>query len=66
MRTKLKIFRITRKLNQHQMAAKLGYERAYYGHIERGYQDGSAAFWERLQNAFGLTDDELRELKEVD
>lgn len=66
MRTKLKIFRITHKLNQHQMAAKLGYERAYYGHIERGYQEGSAAFWERLQKAFALTDDELQELKEID
>lgn len=66
MRTKLKIFRITRKLNQHQMASKLGYERAYYGHIERGCQGGSAAFWERLQKAFSLTDDELQELKQVD
>jgi transcriptional regulator with XRE-family HTH domain len=66
MRTKLKIFRIAHKLNQHQLAAKLGYERAYYGHIERGYQDGSAAFWERLQKAFGLTDDELQELKTID
>lgn len=66
MRTKLKIFRIMRKLNQHDMAAKLGYERAYYGHIERGLQKGSAAFWARLQKAFGLTDDEVRELQAVD
>lgn len=66
MRTKLKIFRIMRKLNQHQMAAKLGYERAYYGHIERGFMVGSAAFWERLQKAFGLTENELQELKEID
>lgn len=66
MRTRLKVFRIMQKLNQHQMAAKLGYERAYYGHIERGFQDGSAAFWDRLQKAFGLTDDEVQELKEVD
>lgn len=66
MRTKLKIFRITQKLNQHNMAAKLGYERAYYGHVERGYQVGSAAFWERLQKAFGLTEKEVQELKELD
>lgn len=66
MRTKLKIFRIMQKLNQHKMAAKLGYERAYYGHIERGYMKGSAEFWERLQKAFGLTDNELQELKEID
>ncbi|MBO5841460.1 MAG: helix-turn-helix domain-containing protein [Clostridia bacterium] len=66
MRTKLKIFRITRKFNQHQMAASIGYERAYYGHVERGYQGGSAAFWKRLQQAFGLTDNEVQELKEVE
>lgn len=66
MRTKLKIFRIKNKLNQHQLASKLGYERAYYGHIERGFQEGSAAFWQRLQKAFALTDDELQELKERD
>lgn len=66
MRTKLKIFRVKQKLNQHNMAAKLGYERAYYGHIERGYMAGSAAFWERLQKAFGLTDNEVKELQEID
>jgi transcriptional regulator with XRE-family HTH domain len=66
MRTKLKIFRISRRLNQRQMAARLGYARAYYGHVERGFQDGSAAFWERLQSAFRLTDDEVQELKTID
>jgi DNA-binding XRE family transcriptional regulator len=66
MRTKLKIFRIKMKLNQQKMAAVLGYERAYYGHIERGFQAGSAEFWESLQKAYALTDDELQELKEVD
>ena len=66
MRTKLKVFRIMKKMNQHKMAAKLGYKRAYYGHIERGYQDGSAEFWNRLQKAFGLTDDEVQELKKND
>ena len=66
MRTKLKIFRIKNKLNQHQLSAKLGYGGAYYGHVERGFQEGSAEFWQRLQKAFALTDDELQELKERD
>ena len=66
MRTKLKIFRIAQKLNQHDMAAKLGYARAYYGHVERGFQDGSTEFWQRLQKAFGLTDDKIKELRERD
>lgn len=66
MRTKLKVFRIMQKLNQHKMAAKLGYERAYYGHVERGYMKGSTEFWERLQKAFALTDEQVQELKEID
>ena len=66
MRTRLKIFRVKLKLNQQQMAAKLGYERAYYGHIERGYQAGSAEFWARLQAAYRLTDNNVKELQEID
>ena len=66
MRTKLKIFRISRKMNQQQMAEQLQYERAYYGHVERGYMNGSAEFWTRMQAAFELTDEEIQELKEVD
>lgn len=66
MRTQLKIFRILHKLSQSEMAAKLGYERAYYGHVERGLQKGSAEFWVRLQTAFGLADVIVEELKQVD
>lgn len=66
MRTTLKVFRIIRKLSQSEMAERLGYERAYYGHVERGYQQGSPAFWGRLQQAFDLSDKELQELKEID
>lgn len=66
MRMKLKIFRTARRLSQQAMADKLGYGHAYYGHVERGYQQGSPAFWERLQQAFNLTDKELQELKEID
>lgn len=66
MRTKLKVFRVQRKKNQQQMSALLGYGTAYYGHVERGFQAGSAEFWARLQAAFGLTDDEVKELQELD
>lgn len=66
MRTQLKVFRILHKLSQSDMAAKLGYERAYYGHIERGMQKGSNEFWTRLQTAFGLADVVLEELKKID
>lgn len=66
MRTQLKVFRILQKQSQSQMAARLGYERAYYGHIERGLQKGSAEFWQRLQAAFGLADVVVEELKKID
>lgn len=66
MRTNLKVFRIRQKLTQREMSEKLGYEHAYYGHVERGLQKGSAEFWKRLQAAFALTDDKVKELQEVD
>lgn len=66
MRTQLKVFRVLQNQSQSQMAAKLGYERAYYGHIERGLQKGSAEFWARLQAAFGLADVVIEELKKND
>lgn len=66
MRTNLKVFRIRQLLSQHEMSEKLGYKHAYYGHVERGLQNGSAAFWERMQSAFGLTDEQIQELKQVD
>lgn len=66
MRIQLKVFRVLQNKSQSQMAAKLGYERAYYGHVERGLQKGSAEFWARLQAAFELSDNVLEELKRND
>lgn len=66
MRKQLKVFRVLQDLSQCQMAEKLGYERAYYGHVERGLQRGSAEFWRRLQAAFGLPDAKVEELKHND
>ena len=63
MRKNLKIFRVDNNLSQHEIAKKLGYERAYFGHIERGFMDGSSKFWERLQKAFSLSDEKVEELK---
>ena len=63
MRKNLKIFRVANDLSQNRIAKKLGYERAYFGHIERGFMDGSAKFWARLQNAFSLSDEKVEELK---
>lgn len=66
MRTKLKIFRVSHKLTQQQMAEKLGYKRAYYGHVENGFADGSEHFWKQLKSTFGLPDVIIEGLKELD
>ena len=66
MRMKLKLFRIARRLNQLDMAKRLGYKRAYYGHVERGIRNGSGDFWASLQFEFMLTDKEVEELKQID
>ncbi len=66
MRTRLKVFRVQQHKSQQEIAAVLGYERAYYGHVERGLQKGSAEFWSRLQAAFGLTDGKVKELQKID
>ena len=63
MRKNLKRFRVANDLSQHGIARKLGYERAYFGHIERGFMDGSPKFWARLQKAFSLSDEKVEELK---
>ena len=66
MRKQLKVFRVLQDLSQCQMAEKLGYKRAYYGHVESGLQRGSAEFWQRLQAAFGLSDEAVKELQHND
>lgn len=66
MRVNLKIFRIMRGMNQNKMAQRLGVCRSYYGHIERGFMDGSSNFWARLKKSFALTDEQIEELKAVD
>ena len=63
MRKNLKIFRVANDLSQNGIAKKLGYERAYFGHIERGFMGGSSKFWARLQKAFSLSDEKVEELK---
>lgn len=66
MRKQLKVFRVLHDMSQCQIAEKLGYGRAYYGHVEGGLQRGSAEFWQRMQTVFGLSDAEVEELKHDD
>ena len=63
MRTNLKVFRVKNHLSQEEAAKKVGGGRAYFGHIERGFRNGTDKFWSGLQKAFNLTENEIERLK---
>lgn len=63
LRKNLKLFRVEKELSQEQLAAEIGCDRAYYGHIERGIRDGSNLFWSSLQNRFNLSNEKLERLQ---
>lgn len=58
MRTKLKVLRVSKGLNQTQMAAKCGVSYGVYSLIERGKTKGTSEFWVRLKNEFNLSTDD--------
>lgn len=53
-RLKLKLLRVSLKLNQEEMAKMCGVNRATYGLIEQGKTRGSEEFWYNLKNEFNL------------
>lgn len=55
----LKVFRARRGLTQEQMASKMGWSRQYYAKAENGRSNGSITFWNRLQHAFNVPDEEM-------
>lgn len=65
-RTNLKVFRIKHHLTQAQMAEKIGHSRPAYTAIETGKRDGRAYFWNELQRAFNIPDDEMWELMQIE
>lgn len=66
MRSRLKAFRVLRKERQADIAHALGVSRATYSHIERGECDGSMKFWQKLQQAYGVSDEEMYALMKLD
>lgn len=62
MRNGLYLFRHKMRLNQQEMADKIGCSRATYSSIETGSRNGRVKFWEDLKKAFNLTDAEKGEL----
>lgn len=58
-RLNLILFRTKHNLTQHQMADKINVARSTYCLIESGKSDGSLRFFNRIQETFNLTDDEV-------
>ena len=66
MRSRLKAFRVLRKLRKTDIAYELGVSRATYSHIERGECDGSMKFWRKFQQVYGVSDEEMYALMTLD
>lgn len=63
MRLELKVFRFKQKLNQKEIAEKLGVSITTYNLIENGNRRGSQEFWLKLQSEFNLDDGEVWRLQ---
>lgn len=59
MNKSLKVMRARRGLTQEQMAERMGWSRQYYAKAENGKSIGSIRFWQRLQEAFDVPDEEM-------
>lgn len=66
MRTNLKLFRVKHQLTQEDMADKIGCIRCTYAAIENGTRNGRDFFWESLQKAFNIPDEDMWKLKKKD
>ena len=66
LRTNLKCFRVKQHLTQEQMAEKIGITRCNYAAIELGTRNGREFFWESLQKAFNIPDEDMWMLKKKD
>lgn len=66
MRLNLKLFRVKHKLNQSEIAKKIGVTRQTYAHIEQGKRMGNHHFWNNLQTVFNVPDDEMYKLMKLD
>lgn len=66
MRTALKQFRIGLHLKQSEMAKKMGVGRTVYGYVERGVRNGTIEFWNKLQKAFNVPDEQMWLLQKLD
>lgn len=66
MRLNLKVFRTKQKLTQTEMGEKIGVSRQVYANVENGRNAGSTEFWDGLQQAFDVPDEEMYNLMKLD
>ncbi len=66
LRVNLKCFRVKQQLTQEEMAEKIGVIRCTYAAIENGTRNGRDHFWNALQNAFNIPDEDMWNLKKKD
>lgn len=66
MRTNLKVLRVSRRMNQAELAELIGVSRATYSNVERGKRNGSIEFWSTLKNTFDIADSDMWRLMRKD
>lgn len=59
MRMNLKLLRVANRLNQDEMASKLGCSRCTYAAVESGTRTGNPSFWKMVQLVFNVPDEEM-------
>lgn len=65
-RLALKQFRVGLDMNQQEFADGVGYNRGFYGKIEKGQQNGTIEFWAALQKAYNVPNEKMWELMRND
>ena len=65
-RTRLKQYRVGKKMTQAEFAKTLGYSRGQYARIENGEQDVTINFLQALEQAFGIGIIKAKELTKRD
>ena len=65
-RTNLKLLRVSKKMTQQQFSEAIGVKRSRYSLIETGARNGSQQFWESVQAAFNIPDNEMFSLMKCD
>lgn len=66
MRTELKKFRVGLHLTQAEFAEKVGISTATYIKIEKGKTSGNYKFWKTVCTVFGVSDEKMWQLQQID